>query len=218
MIVKPSELKNTYFVQQMLKTPIGSVLTDEDLDQPLAWHLDLSLLEDLSSIDIPVAIIDGTGHVEDGLVNGGTTTFLDTGEPAILLYVTRSAPTTAVSRIFIHEYRHAMQIRDGRLKFIDGNIHWMGVEQPFIPPVAVEDKYREAMGTINKLRYMAQPWEFEADHMIRNTSLPGMVFHRLIKRYGTTWPVHWSPEYVAKRYYALKDWRAVVEELYQEGF
>lgn len=218
MIIKPSALKNTHYFNIILETPLGKSFTEDDIDQPIGWHIPIELLDDMHHIDIPVAIIDGTGQLEEGSANGATTTYVDTGEPAIALFITRGASAVTISRLFIHEYRHAMQIRAGRLRFEGKDLYWDGVKQDALSPKPVTKKYAEAALIIGKLKYMAQPWEFEADHMIRGNSLPGMVFHRLIKRYGTTWPVHWSPEYVAKRYYALKDWRAVIEELYNDGF
>lgn len=218
MIVKFSALDQTDFMQKVRANPIGKSLTIDDLDQPLGWPLNADFLNDVQHLDIPVAFIDGTEVLPRCSALGVTTTFLGTNEPAIVMYLTRNAPQHIINGVFVHEYRHATQYRQGRLRIEGDDLYWLGVKTPNLPVRVERNRYAAAMEVIDKLRYMAQPWEFEADHMVRNCTLPDMVFHRLIKRYGTTWPVHWSPEYVAKRFYALNDWRLVIEEQYNDGF
>lgn len=218
MIVKLSTLTQTDFMQKVQANPVGKTLTVEDLDQPLGWPLNIDFLDDIQHLDIPVAFVDGTDVLPRCGALGVTTTFLGTNEPAIVMYVTRNVPQHLLNGIFVHEYRHAMQYRQDRLRIEGDDLYWLGVKTPHLPVRVERTQYVAAMEAIDKLRYMAQPWEFEADHMVRNCSLPDMVFHRLIKRYGTTWPTHWSPEYVAKRWYALKSWHLVLEELKNEGF
>ena len=218
MIVKISALAQTDFMDKILANPVGKTLTEDDFNQPLGWPLNADFLDDVQNLDIPVAFIDGTDSLPAGTAVGIPTTFLGTRDPAIVMYVSRSTPQHMLNGILVHEYRHATQFRQGRLRIEGNDLYWLGVKTPSLPIKVERKRMVVAMEVIDKLQYMAQPWEFEADHMVRNCSLPGMVFHRLIKRYGTTWPAHWSPKYVAKRYYALGDWRLVIEELYNEGF
>lgn len=218
MIVKPSALLETVYLKQIMATPVGQTLSIEDIDTPLSWPLNPEFLDDVNFLDIPVAFSDGTDVIRPGEVSAVTTNFDGTRNPAIVIYTTPTTPLHKLNAILIHEYRHAMQMLEGRLYFDGTDLYWLGVKTPLLQPIVERDHYKEAMAAIDKLRYMAQPWEFEADHMVRHYILPGTVFQRIVDRYGTTWPVHWSPKYVAKRFYALKDWRAVIEELYNDGF
>lgn len=221
MIVKPSTLLNTYHGRQWL-----AVTTIEELDEDLPYEIDPVLMKWLDELPVAVALSPADDDMPAGTAAGITTMCIETGEPAILLYYTDSVALDEFVNLVEHEMVHAQQVIDGRLSYVaydeQAKLIWEGVIvdslQPCLGPVD-GTKEASAAALIHTLQYYSQPWEFEAVRGEYEVAFGGRTWPRkIVERYGTLWPKHWSAEYVQERLMACKSVHILLKEFAEEGY
>lgn len=220
MIVKPSAILNTYHGRFWV-----TIMSVEEMDADPTYDIDPVVMRLLEESPIKIVLSPADGEIADGDMHGITTMDLESGEPAIVLYYTKTTSLWDFVNVVEHELIHAQQILDGRLSYAayDDMEHliWEGemvVSLP-VPTIADTTPAGIAAATISAMRYYSQPWEFEAMHDEWTMSFCGRKWPEMvIARYGTLWPAHWSAKYVYKRLIQLRSVSKLIAEFVEEGY
>lgn len=192
MLVKTSAIKNTGYVLEAIRQ--GHTLKDMDGEMPFAPAA--GILAHLDSLDVPVVISDGRGHLGQGVCAGFVTCDVDTDAPAMLMFVTPETNLESVVETSRHELVHVKQVLDGRMRMRPTHFEWEGMHYPGInlpvTPPDLNDAIAGATFIANLLQYYNQPWEREAIEGHHDFYFYGAPWiGRIIQEHGSLWPEHW---------------------------